>query len=70
MKLIFDYDQQITGHIQDDPEPLDLPKDLSRENLPLPNVNEIDVVRHFTKPATKVTVLGFEMIFFFAAFTA
>ena len=53
MKLIFDYDQQITGHIQDDPEPLDLPKELSRDDLPLPNVNEIDVVRHFTNLSRK-----------------
>jgi len=53
MKLIFDYDQQITGHIQDDPESLDLPKELSRDDLPLPNVNEIDVVRHFTNLSRK-----------------
>jgi len=62
LKLIFEYEESITGHVPDihvndlgnnnntdGKDPLsDLPKDLIRKELPLPNVSEIDVVRHYT----------------------
>ena len=53
MKLIFDYDENITGHIPNEPTNLDLPKHLMRNELPLPNVNEVDVVRHYTALSRK-----------------
>jgi len=46
-------DEKPTIHL---PEPLEdflpekiLPKDLLRESLPIPQISEIEVVRHFTK---------------------
>jgi glycine dehydrogenase subunit 2 len=63
MKLIFEYEESITGHVhdtnRDDTSNLDnpdegsdlltgLPKDLIRKELPLPNVSEVNVVRHYT----------------------
>lgn len=67
MKLIFEYEEGITGHvpaIQDKGERagnnniieseveedvlFGLPKELVRKELPLPNVSEVDVVRHYT----------------------
>ena len=32
-----------------DVEPSTLPKDLVREELPLPELSEVDVIRHFTR---------------------
>jgi glycine dehydrogenase subunit 2 len=60
MKVIFEYEEQTTGHVYDidnkeeeeEEEREDiltgLPKDLIRKELPLPNVSEISVVRHYT----------------------
>lgn len=48
MKLIFEYDDEPTGYVPE-VEDLDLPREYLREQLPLPNVNEIDIVRHYTK---------------------
>jgi glycine cleavage system P protein (glycine dehydrogenase) subunit 2 len=56
MKLIFEYEEHITGHVAEieDKEGrgenvlVGLPKDLIRKELPLPNVSEINVVRHYT----------------------
>ena len=48
MKLIFEYEEQITGHLSDEDIPIGLPNDLTRNELPLPNVSEIDVIRHYT----------------------
>ena len=57
VKIIFEYEDQITGHvpnIDDDKEKEEqdiltgLPKDLIRKELPLPNVSEVTVVRHYT----------------------
>ena len=57
MKIIFEYDEeQTTKHVPDidDKEKegedilTELPKDLIRKELPLPNVSEINVVRHYT----------------------
>jgi glycine dehydrogenase subunit 2 len=63
MKLIFEYEEETTGHVpdMDDKEgrvgglgvgaadiTIELPKDLIRKELSLPNVSEINVVRHYT----------------------
>jgi len=53
MKLIFEYDEQISGHVLDEHIDLELPQDLIRDELPLPNVNEIDIVRHYTNLSRK-----------------
>ncbi len=47
MKLIFEYDEENTEHVQDEDIKIDLPPELVRKHLPLPDVNEVDVVRHF-----------------------
>jgi len=47
MPLIFEYDEENTGYVQDEDVKIDLPQELVRKNLPLPNVNEISVIRHF-----------------------
>ncbi len=47
MKLIFEYDEENTGHVQDEDVKIDIPQELVRKRLPLPDVNEVDVVRHF-----------------------
>jgi glycine dehydrogenase subunit 2 len=57
MKIIFEYEEEKnTGHLQEEDEEeeeedvcIELPNDISRkELLPIPNVNEVDVVRHYT----------------------
>lgn len=56
MKTIFEYEENTTGHVYDidDKEKkgedilTGLPKDLVRKELPLPNVSEVTVVRHYT----------------------
>ena len=57
MRMIFEYEEQNTGHVPDIDEIekdnggdilSELPKDLMRKELPLPNVSEINVVRHYT----------------------
>ena len=67
MKLIFEYEENISGHVpriqkvntdkkdkdrdknDENREFLaDLPSDLARKELRLPNVGEVDVVRHYT----------------------
>jgi glycine dehydrogenase subunit 2 len=53
MKLIFEYDEQISGHLSDEDISITLPKDLTRTNLPLPNVSEIEVIRHYTNLSKK-----------------
>ena len=53
MKLIFEYDQQPTEHVEQIQTQLDLPIELIRDNLPLPNVNETDIVRHYTNLSKK-----------------
>lgn len=53
MKLIFEYEEQITGHISDEDIPLKLPSELTRNDLPLPNVSEINVIRHYTNLSKK-----------------
>jgi glycine dehydrogenase subunit 2 len=58
MKLIFEYEESITGHLpdssDDDSHSLgDLPRELIRKELPLPNVSEIDVIRHYSNMSRK-----------------
>jgi glycine dehydrogenase subunit 2 len=65
MKSIFEYEESITGHVPDidydddtnnseNRNPLaSLPEDLLRKELPLPNVSEVDVVRHYTNMSRK-----------------
>ena len=61
MKLIFEYEEETTGHVPEvddnkereggrkaDDITIELPKDLIRKELSLPNVSEINVVRHYT----------------------
>ena len=62
MKLIFDYEESISDHVprikkqngnkNNNTENrhflADLPNDLARKELPLPNVSEVEVVRHYT----------------------
>jgi glycine dehydrogenase subunit 2 len=60
MKLIFEYEETSSGHVPEvnDADGLNdikntdllvsLPEDLIRKELPLPNVSEVDVVRHYT----------------------
>ncbi len=53
MKLIFEYEEQNTGHLSDEDISIVLPRDLTRNELPLPNVSEIDVIRHYTNLSKK-----------------
>jgi glycine dehydrogenase subunit 2 len=55
--MIFEYEEQTTGHVYDiadkeEKKGVDiltgLPKDLIRKELPLPNVSEVNVIRHYT----------------------
>jgi glycine dehydrogenase subunit 2 len=54
MKIIFEYEEEKnSGHIQEEEEEdddvyIELPSDLVRKELPIRNVNEVDVVRHYT----------------------
>ena len=51
MKIIFEYEEEKnTGHVQEEEEDvcIDLPSDIVRKELNIPNVNEVDVVRHYT----------------------
>jgi glycine dehydrogenase subunit 2 len=62
MKLIFEYEENISGHVpsiqmqngnknknnENRDFLADLPSDLARKELPLPNVSEVDVIRHYT----------------------
>src|ERR687889_1730190 len=58
MKLIFEYEEQATNHVPDVVDDkhqgeegdilVGLPRDVIRKELPLPNVSEINVVRHYT----------------------
>jgi hypothetical protein len=65
MRLIFEYNEEISGHVPnvDDKEKRSegnlngMPKDLVRKELPLPNVSEISVVRHYTDLSRKIFAL-------------
>lgn len=49
LKLIFEYkEQKNSEHVQEEEVVIDLPAELVRSELPIPNVNEVEVVRHYT----------------------
>ncbi|MFH1520702.1 MAG: aminomethyl-transferring glycine dehydrogenase subunit GcvPB [Candidatus Micrarchaeota archaeon] len=48
MKLIFELNSKTTDHVPVEHIDINLPKELLRTELPIPNVSEVDVVRHFT----------------------
>jgi glycine dehydrogenase subunit 2 len=50
MKLIFEYDEEKnSGHLHEEEDIcIELPNDVVRKELPIPNLNEVDVVRHYT----------------------
>ena len=53
MKLIFDYNQSNTKHTPSQENDVDLPEDLKRRSLPLHDVNEIQIIRHYTELSRK-----------------
>jgi glycine dehydrogenase subunit 2 len=53
MKLIFEYEEQSTGHLSDEDITIELPNELTRNELPLPNVSEVNVIRHYTNLSRK-----------------
>lgn len=48
MKIIFEYEEENSGHLQDEDICIELPSNLVRKELPIPDVSEVNVVRHFT----------------------
>ena len=49
LKLIFEYEEQKNSeHLQEEEVVIDLPAELVRSELPIPNVSEVEVVRHYT----------------------
>jgi glycine dehydrogenase subunit 2 len=53
MTLIFDYHQSNTKHTPCNEMDVDLPEELKRDSLPLPDVNEIQIIRHYTELSKK-----------------
>ena len=64
MKLIFEYEESITGYLPDAGTDelsngkegdllASLPAELIRQELPLPNVSELDVIRHYSNMSRK-----------------
>ena len=52
MKLIFNYNQANTKYTSQEKD-VDLPDDLKRKSLPLCNVNEVQIIRHYTELSRK-----------------
>ena len=48
MKIIFEYEEENSGHVQDEDICIELPSNLVRKELPIPDISEVNVVRHFT----------------------
>jgi glycine dehydrogenase subunit 2 len=49
MKIIFEYEEENSGHLQDTEDiSIELPINLVRKELPIPDISEVTVVRHFT----------------------
>ena len=48
MKIIFEYEEENSGHVQDEDICVELPSNLVRKELPIPDISEVNVVRHFT----------------------
>ena len=53
MKLIFDYNQSNTKHTPVEEKDVGLPEELKRSSLLLPDVNEVQVIRHYTELSKK-----------------
>nr|NGX63305.1 putative glycine dehydrogenase (decarboxylating) subunit 2 [Candidatus Anoxychlamydiales bacterium] len=53
MKLIFDYNQSNTKHTPFEEKDVGLPEELKRSSLLLPDVNEVQVIRHYTELSKK-----------------
>ena len=53
MKLIFNYTQSNTKHTPSQEKDVDLPDELKRASLPLCDVNEIQIIRHYTELSRK-----------------
>jgi len=48
MKIIFEYEEENSRHLQDEDISIELPSNLVRKELPIPDISEVNVVRHFT----------------------
>jgi glycine dehydrogenase subunit 2 len=53
MKLIFEYNQSNTNHTPVEENDVGLPEELKRSSLPLPDVNEVQIIRHYTELSKK-----------------
>jgi len=53
MKLIFNYNQSNTKHTPVEEKDVDLPEELKRSFLLLPDVNEVQIIRHYTELSKK-----------------
>ncbi len=53
MKLIFNYNQSNTKHTPVEEKGVDLPEELKRSSLLLPDVNEVQIIRHYTELSKK-----------------
>lgn len=53
MKTIFEYDEEPAVYLTEEDIPLKLPSGLTRGELPLPNISEISVIRHYTNLSKK-----------------
>jgi len=53
MKLIFEYNQSNTKHTPIEENDVGLPEELKRSSLLLPDVNEIQIIRHYTELSKK-----------------
>lgn len=48
MKIIFEYDEENTGHLSSEDLDVIIPDGIARKTLPIPDVSEVTVVRHYT----------------------
>ncbi len=53
MKLIFNYNQSNTKHTPVEEKDVGLPEELKRSSLLLPDVNEVQIIRHYTELSKK-----------------
>jgi glycine dehydrogenase subunit 2 len=48
MKTIFEYEEENSAHLQGEDVDIELPNELVRKELPIPDISEVSVVRHYT----------------------
>ena len=53
MKTIFDYDEETTGYLPEEDVSIKLPDEIIRKTLSLPNISEVNVIRHYTNLSQK-----------------